>query len=176
MLNVSYVLNKVSNDLYAFVKDINVILIFKNNEWIQLKCDVNEFLYNNELEDITYIQALNHTYGLPVHKVFKKLGFDTYDKDDVPSLEDLFDTIKSFIEERKNFAKYDYYKMEHNKEQNLSYKASELDKHYNTGIYDFLEKHYFEFLKRKLKNEFDYVVIYPMDNDYVIEFDQTILF
>ena len=176
MYNVSYMLNKDSNKLYAYVKEINILLHFNNNEWIKLNRNVEEFLMDNNLESISYIEALNHTYGLPVHKAFKKLGYDTYDKDDVPSIDDLFDTIKNFIDDRKKFAKYDYYKMEFNKDQSLSYSARKLDEHYNTGIYQFLERYYFEFLNRKLKNEFDYVVIYPVYDDYIIEFDQTILF
>ena len=173
--NVSYALKADSNDLFAYVKEINVILHFYNNEWNSLKENVEKFFSSITYEDISFNEALDYTYGMPPHRTFKYLGFDTYDKDDVPSMKELFDTVKNFINQRRSFAVSDYYTMEHNKEQSLRYSAKELDAHYMSDINKFLCSHYYEFMNRKLKNEFDYVVIYPDNDDYIIEFDKTIL-
>ena len=121
--NVSYAIEQESNKLYAYIKELNILLQFVGNEWLIMDVNLDDFLSNSSLDIIDYNKALLHTYGISPHRVFKRLGYDSFDANDEPCTDELFDTIGNFIRQRKEFAKYDYYMLEHNKEQSLKYKA-----------------------------------------------------
>lgn len=154
------------DNLYARVEGIDILALYKEGRWTVINSTLEEL---SNYDEISALDAGYHTLGNLPEFIFEKYGC-VFEKT-YRELET--DTLIIFINDFKEFVVDDYEMNHHNQNKDLKYLASELDDHYYAGYIEFLDDYYDEFIKRK--EEFNYVKIIKLDNDYLIEFDKSIL-
>ena len=168
MYNLKYYYLKEKQLLLAVVENENITVFYNDNKWDFLNLSFEELKKDNKTEDITLAEVAIITFGKYPNELLNNHGYPIYEEESIV----ITDHLNHFLEQFKSFAIDDYDKLFHNKEKTLIYSAKELDIHYeNCGYVSMLDEYYFEFLKRKENNEFQYVDIKKIEDDYIIKFN-----
>ena len=170
MYNLKYLYMTNKEMLIAtLVEDNNLVAYHDNGSWYLFEETLEELKLNNTIEEISEEDVFVITWGVFPHRLFKENGYPIYEE----PVEVIEDTLKHFLLEFKEYAIDDYTKSFHNKDKSLKYSAIELDEHYDAGYVSFFEEYYEEYLERK--EEFDFISVEKVENDYLIVFNPSIV-
>ena len=171
MYNLKYLYLSNKDLLIVTLKENNdIVAYYENGKWSFFNETLHELSLNNTITEISDMDVAVITFGVFPNRLFKENGYPIYEEE----INDNIDTLENFLLRFKDYAIDDYHRLLHNKEKSLKYLATELDIHYeNAGYVSFLDDYYDEYLLRK--NEFEFVKIEKIYNDYLIEFNYNII-